>query len=249
MTPPYFSFTLGIQGQNADGRGYPRMNTDEDNGTFSPSVVICASSASISGSSPYAMTVLTPELLVRAYCSGVFPMADSRNGRISWYAPDPRAIFPLDGFHIPRSLARTIRRGAYEVRVDTAFDEVMMGCAAREETWISTEVFSAYTTLHRLGLAHSVEAWYEGKLAGGLYGVALGGAFFGESMFSHRTDASKVALVALVERLRARGYTLLDTQWVTDHLARFGAIEIPRAEYERRLAAALQLDCRFADEG
>lgn len=191
------------------------------------------------------MTELTPELLVRAYCSGVFPMADSRTGRISWYAPDPRAVFPLDQFHVPRSLARTIRRGVYDVRVNTAFRAVMLGCAAREETWISREVLRAYTALYRLGLAHSVEAWQGDELKGGLYGVALGGAFFGESMFSRSTDASKVALVALVERLRERGYTLLDTQWVTDHLARFGAVEIPRDEYERRLAAALQLDRRF----
>ena len=175
-------------------------------------------------------------------------MADPHDGSISWYAPDPRAVFPLDGFHVPRSLARTIRRGVYEVRVDTAFREVMLGCAEREETWISGEVLRAYAALHRLGLAHSVEAWQGSELKGGLYGVALGGAFFGESMFSRATDASKVALVALVERLRARGYTLLDTQWVTDHLLRFGAVEIPRVEYERRLVAALQLDCRFVDE-
>jgi leucyl/phenylalanyl-tRNA--protein transferase len=191
------------------------------------------------------MRVLTPELLIRAYCSGVFPMADARTGRISWYAPDPRAIIPLERFHLPRSLARTIRRGVYEVRVNTAFGEVMRGCADRAETWISAEIVHAYTELYRLGLAHSVEAWRGDALAGGLYGVALGGAFFGESMFSRQTDASKVALVALVERLRQRGYVLLDTQWVTDHLARFGAIEIPRAEYEQRLAKALQIHCTF----
>jgi leucyl/phenylalanyl-tRNA--protein transferase len=193
------------------------------------------------------MRMLTAELLVRAYCAGVFPMADSRDGEIHWYAPDPRAIFPLQGFHVPRSLRRTIRKRVYEVRVDTDFPGVIRACADREETWISGEIFRAYTGLHRLGLAHSVEAWRRDELAGGLYGVALGGAFFGESMFSRQADASKVALVELVERLRARGYTLLDTQFLTEHLARFGAIEIARTEYERRLAAALALDCRFVD--
>lgn len=189
---------------------------------------------------------LTPELLVRAYCSGVFPMADPENGVIAWYAPDPRAVIPLEAFHVPRSLARTIRRGTFSVQVDTAFAAVMEGCAAREETWISAEITRAYTELHRRGLAHSVEAWHDGALAGGLYGVALGGAFFGESMFSRATDASKVALVALVERLRARGFLLLDTQFQTPHLARFGTVEIPRASYLVRLAAALTLDRRFA---
>lgn len=190
---------------------------------------------------------LTPELLVRAYCSGVFPMASSRHGRsIDWYAPDPRAIIPLDTFHVPRSLARTIRRGRHEVRIDTDFAAVMEACAEREETWISDQIIRAYTQLYRLGLAHSVETWQEGELTGGLYGVSLGGAFFGESMFSRRTDASKVALVALVEQLRARGYQLLDTQYITSHLARFGTVEISRAAYLRRLRAALQVDCTFA---
>jgi leucyl/phenylalanyl-tRNA--protein transferase len=137
----------------------------------------------------------------------------------------------------------------YEVRLNTEFEQVVLACAEREETWISAEIFRAYAALHRLGLAHSVEAWRGDELAGGLYGVALGGAFFGESMFSRQTDASKVALVALVERLRARGYVLLDTQFLTDHLARFGAIEIPRAGYERRLAAALGRACRFVEAG
>ncbi|MFN8558422.1 MAG: leucyl/phenylalanyl-tRNA--protein transferase [Dehalococcoidia bacterium] len=188
---------------------------------------------------------LTPDLLVRAYCMGVFPMADERRGTIHWFTPDPRAIIPLDSFHTPRSLARTIRRGRFETRVNTAFTAVMLGCADRQETWISTEIRRAYEDLHRLGLAHSVETWQEGALVGGLYGVALGGAFFGESMFSRATDASKVALVALVERLRARGFALLDTQYQTDHLARFGTIEVPRAAYLRRLRAALALDRRF----
>ncbi len=191
------------------------------------------------------MPRLTPELLIRAYCAGVFPMADSRRGRLRWYAPDPRAIIPLDGFHVPRSLARTIRRGVFEVRVNTAFGDVIRACAARDETWISDEIIGAYEALHALGLAHSVESWQGHELAGGLYGVALGGAFFGESMFSRAADASKVALTALVDRLRARGFVLLDTQFLTPHLARFGAVEIPREEYLARLAAALPLDCRF----
>jgi len=189
---------------------------------------------------------LTPELIVAAYCQGIFPMADEYDGEIGWYSPDPRAIFPLDAFHVPRSLAKTIKRGVFDVRVDTAFEAVMRGCAEREETWISDEIVQAYTALHRAGLAHSVEAWHEGELAGGLYGVALGGAFMGESMFTRVTDASKVCLVFLVERLRARGFTLLDSQMPTEHLAKFGQIVIPRAEYLRRLAAALRLDTSFS---
>ena len=191
------------------------------------------------------MRQLTTDLLVRAYCSGVFPMADPPRGVIRWYAPDPRAVIPLDGFHVPRSLARSLRRGAFEVRIDTAFGDVIRACAGRRETWISREIIRAYEELHALGLAHSVESWHGDALAGGLYGVALGGAFFGESMFSRESDASKVALVALVERLRARGYALLDTQYQTAHLARFGTVEIPRDEYLARLGAALALDCRF----
>lgn len=188
---------------------------------------------------------LTPDLIVAAYCQGIFPMADEVDGEIGWYSPDPRAIFPLDAFHVPRSLAKTIRRGIFEIRIDTAFEEVMWACAEREETWISEEIVEAYTDLHRLGLAHSVETWLEGELVGGLYGVALGGAFMGESMFARVTDASKVALVALVERLRERGYVLLDSQMPTEHLARFGQIVIPRDEYLRRLVAALRLDRSF----
>ena len=191
---------------------------------------------------------LSSATLIRAYASGVFPMADDRSGRIRWYAPDPRAVIPLDAFHVPRSLRQSLRKGVFEVTVDADFAAVIRACAEREETWISAEIERAYIELHRLGLAHSVETWRAGRLAGGLYGVALGGAFFGESMFSRETDASKVALVALVERLRARGFVLLDTQFLTPHLARFGAVEIPRDEYEQRLADALRLDRRF-DQG
>jgi leucyl/phenylalanyl-tRNA--protein transferase len=188
---------------------------------------------------------LTPDLLIRAYAGGVFPMADSRAGRIRWYAPDPRAVIPLDAFHVPRSLHRTVRKGLFQVTTNADFPAVIRACAEREETWISPEIEQAYTGLHRLGLAHSVEAWRQGQLAGGLYGVALGGAFFGESMFSRETDASKVALLALVERLRARGFALLDTQFITSHLARFGAVEIARDDYEQRLAGALRLPRQF----
>ena len=188
---------------------------------------------------------LTAEVLIRAYASGVFPMADGRDGPIHWYAPDPRAVMPLDAFHVPRSLRQVVRKGTFEVTIDVDFPAVIGACAEREETWISAVIERAYTELHRLGLAHSVETWREGRLAGGLYGVGLGGAFFGESMFSRETDASKVALVALVERLRSRGFVLLDTQFLTPHLARFGAVEIPRRQYERRLAEAIRLPRRF----
>jgi leucyl/phenylalanyl-tRNA---protein transferase len=189
---------------------------------------------------------LTLEVLVSAYCQGIFPM--DVDGRILWFSPDPRAIIPLDEFHASRTLIQTIRQGRFEIRIDTAFTAVMRGCADRADgTWISQEIVEAYVRLHELGLAHAVEAWREGELAGGLYGVALGGAFFGESMFSRQRDASKVALAALVERMRTRGYTLLDIQFMTDHLARFGAVEIPRADYLRRLEGALTVRVWFMD--
>ena len=187
---------------------------------------------------------LTTELLLSAYCSGLFPMADpDEGGRISWYAPDPRAVLPLDGLYISKSLARTIRRGRFEVSVDRAFETVMRMCAepapGRETTWISEELIGAYTELKKRGYAHSVECRRDGELAGGLYGVAIGGAFFAESMFSRSRDASKVALAHLVERLLAGRYVLLDVQMNTPHLARLGVVVIPRATYEIRLARAL----------
>lgn len=189
---------------------------------------------------------LTPAVLVAAYSQGVFPM--DVEGRICWFSPDPRTIIPLERFHVARSLGRVCRRGVFEVRVNTAFHEVMRGCADRAEgTWISEEILEAYGELHRLGLAHSVETWQAGELVGGVYGVALGGAFFGESMFHRRTDASKVALVALVERLKARGYVLFDVQYTTAHLKRFGAVEIPRRQYLKRLAGALALPVTFVN--
>ena len=195
--------------------------------------------------------IIPSDLLVSAYASGWFPMAVDR-GDIRWYSPDPRGIVPLDAFHVPRRLERVIRRGAFDVAIDRDFRSVIRACADAERrdedgTWIDEEIVDSYCALHDEGLAHSVEAWQEGRLAGGLYGVALRGAFFGESMFHRVTDASKVALAALVERLRARGFSLLDVQWVTPHLEQFGAIEIPRAKYLRLLAAALQRDCTFTD--
>ncbi len=188
---------------------------------------------------------LQPEVLLSAYASGIFPMADA-DGQVFWCQPPKRAILPLDGLKVSRSLRSTIRKGVYECRADAAFREVIEACADRPDgTWISNEIRDAYAELHRLGFAHSVESWCEGSLAGGLYGVVLGGAFFGESMFHSRTDASKVALVNLVDRLVAGGYVLLDAQFQTDHLRSLGAIEIPRREYERRLRAALKVKARF----
>lgn len=193
---------------------------------------------------------LAPRRLLAAYRRGIFPWY-SEGDPILWWSPDPRMVLVPDALRVTRSLAKTLRNADYEVRFDTAFDEVMRGCAApragQPGTWITAEMRAAYNRLHELGYAHCAETWIEGELAGGLYGVAIGGAFFGESMFTRGRDASKVALVALVERLRARGFTLLDTQWRTPHLARMGAIEIPRDEYLRRLAAAIEAPARFCD--
>lgn len=191
-------------------------------------------------------TAISPRLVLQAYAAGAFPMGGP-GGRVAWYSPDPRCIFDLDRFNVPRSVARVIRGGEFEIRVNTAFERVIRACADRPEgTWITREIVRLYLALHEDGYAHSVEAWRAGELAGGLYGVALGGAFFGESMFHTVTNASKVALVALVERLRARGFTLLDTQWSTPHLRMFGAIEIPRGEYLERLERALCVVASFA---
>jgi leucyl/phenylalanyl-tRNA--protein transferase len=173
-------------------------------------------------------------------------MGEQGSVLIRWFSPDPRGVVPLDGFHVPARLARTLRRGDFELRVNTAFGAVMRRCAERDDTWISERIVAAYTRLHQEGYAHSVEVWRKDALVGGLYGVALGGAFFGESMFHTATDASKAALVALVERLRARRFRLLDIQWVTPHLAQFGALNIRRREYLRRLAHALEVEREFA---
>ena len=193
---------------------------------------------------------LSPDLLLSAYSQGIFPMADEdENGAIYWYDPDPRAVLPLDAFHVPRSLARTLKKRPFEIRFDTAFTTVMQACAApapdREKTWISPELIAVYTRLHQLGFAHSVEAWKEGTLVGGLYGVALRGLFAGESMFSRQTDASKIALVHLVQRLRERRFLLLDVQFMTEHLRQFGAVEIDRAAYQQQLAQAMQARTAF----
>lgn len=174
-------------------------------------------------------------------------MAESRHGEIRWVSPDPRAIIPLDGFRISRSLRQTLAKARFQVRLNTAFEDVMRRCAEREDTWISGEIIRAYLRLHRLGYAHSVESWAGDELAGGLYGVALGGAFFGESMFSRVRDSSKVALVHLVQRLRDHRFELLDTQFITPHLAQFGTQEIPRAEYLLLLGRAVRLRRSFVD--
>lgn len=191
--------------------------------------------------------MIPPDVLLQAYATGWFPMGvePERGGGVEWFSPDPRGVLPLDGFHVPARLLRTIRQRRFDVRIDTAFVDVMRACASRDETWITDEIVASYATLHELGYAHSVEAWQDGRLVGGLYGVALRGAFFGESMFHDVTDASKVALHALVDRLAARGFRLLDVQWVTPHLATFGARDLPRRRYLRLLAGSLEVDCRF----
>jgi leucyl/phenylalanyl-tRNA--protein transferase len=194
--------------------------------------------------------MIPSELLVSAYSSGWFPMAVDE-GEIRWYSPDPRGIIPLDAFHVSSRLARVIRRGRFRIEIDRDFPAVIRGCAQVDRkdddpgTWIDSQILTSYIAMHRQGLAHSVEAWEGERLAGGLYGVALGGAFFGESMFHRATDASKVALAALVEHMKARGFTLLDIQWVTPHLEQFGAIEIPKGEYLELLQEALKVDARF----
>ncbi|HTP42113.1 MAG TPA: leucyl/phenylalanyl-tRNA--protein transferase [Nitrospiria bacterium] len=188
---------------------------------------------------------LTPELLVQAYAQGFFPMGEE-DGSIAWYWPDPRTIIPLDGFHVSKRLVQTVRQQRFKIAIDHDFEGVMRGCADREETWITEPIVAAYTALHRQGVAHSIEAYKDGRLVGGIYGVSLGGAFMGESMFSRVTDASKVCLVHLVERLRERGYTLFDVQFTTEHLKRFGAVEIPRKEYLTHLRIALRQACHFA---
>lgn len=190
---------------------------------------------------------ITPEILLRAYAAGMFPMAESADDPdVFWVQPKIRGVIPLDGFHVSKSLAKRIKQKPFDIRVNTAFDRVMEFCAEatdnRPTTWINPLILSLYKDLHRIGYTHSVEAWEGEELVGGLYGVSLGSAFFGESMFSRRTDASKICLVYLVERLKARGFTLLDTQFTTDHLKNFGAIDMPRKDYEKLLDKAMQSD-------
>jgi leucyl/phenylalanyl-tRNA---protein transferase len=191
------------------------------------------------------LRMIDSELLLHAYRLGVFPMA-LPNDEIGWFSPDPRTILPLEAFHVPHGLRRERARQQLEIRINTCFAEVMRACAARPDTWINDEIVASYVRLHELGFAHSLEAWSANELVGGLYGVAIGGAFFGESMFHRATGASKVALWELVERLRAREFTLLDTQWLTPHLAQFGAREIPRPLYLHLLQGAIELPRAFA---
>lgn len=193
---------------------------------------------------------LSPELVLRAYACGIFPMAESR-GRsgVFWVDPEVRGVLPLDAFHVSRSLARKVRRRVFDITCDSAFGTVIRACAeaarGRPDTWINDDIIEAYCELHRSGFAHSVEAWQDGRLAGGIYGVALGGAFFGESMFSAATDASKVALVHLVARLKAGGFRLFDVQFVTQHLKQFGVEEVPARRFQERLDEALAAKARF----
>ncbi len=189
---------------------------------------------------------ITPETLLRAYAAGIFPMAETaESDEIFWVDPRRRGVVPLDGFHLSRSLARTIRRGQYDVTLDHAFEEVVRACADREETWINATIFSLYMALHARGSAHSLEIWQDGELSGGVFGVTLGGAFFGESMFSRRRDASKLALAHLTLHLRRCGFSLFDTQFITPHLASLGATEIPRGVYHDCLNTALSQQADF----
>ena len=196
------------------------------------------------------MMEITPQVLLKAYACGIFPMAESADDPgLFWVEPKLRGVLPLDDFHIPKRLARTVRQGIYETRVDTAFEDVVALCAEytadRENTWISGRIATLYGELHKMGHAHSVESWRDGELLGGLYGVRLGAAFFGESMFARARDASKVALVHLVDRLKAGGFDLLDTQFNTAHLSQFGTVEIPKADYEQLLAFAMAREADF----
>ncbi len=191
---------------------------------------------------------LTPELLLNAYCQGIFPMADE-DDNILWYDPDPRAVLPINQFHVPRSLRKVFRQGRFEIHFNRSFSEVIKECAApgpgRETTWINEEIIQSYTALHALGFAHCVEAWCNNELVGGLYGVAINGFFAGESMFSRVQDASKVVLVTLVLHLRQQNFRLLDVQFLTEHLKRFGAVEIPRFEYHIKLNRAIRAPTKF----
>jgi len=193
---------------------------------------------------------LTPQILLRAYAAGIFPMADDADDpEIFWVQPEVRGVLPLDAFHIPKSLAKKVRQAPFDIRINTAFRQVIGACAEtttdRERTWINRTIRDLYCQLNGMGHAHSVEAWDDDQLVGGLYGVTLGRAFFGESMFSRKTDASKICLVHLIERLRERGFVLLDTQFTTEHLKRFGAIDVPHDEYEDMLADALAGEAEF----
>ena len=187
---------------------------------------------------------LSPDGILKAYGSGYFPMGEE-DGSIEWYFPDPRAIIDFERFHIPKRLIRTLRKGIFDIRIDENFEGVLQGCADRQETWINSSIFKVYTELHTMGKAHSIEAYFEGNLVGGIYGINLGGAFMGESMFSRKTDASKACLVYLVNHLRGRAFSLLDIQFLSPHLTRFGAYEIQAFQYLKRLRLALSQTCSF----
>ena len=196
------------------------------------------------------MSTITPEILLEAYAAGIFPMAKSEDDpELFWVFPDHRGILPLNRFHVPKRLMRTIRAERFTIKIDTSFEQVIKACAAqrtdRPTTWINQPILDLYTQLYKMGHCHSIEAWYDGELAGGLYGISLGSAFFGESMFTYKTDASKITLVYLVARLIHGNFNLLDTQFVTDHLKRFGTIEIVREDYLFRLAQALETQGDF----
>ena len=191
------------------------------------------------------VSALEPRLLISAYCNGIFPLG-MENGRLSWFSPDPRGILPIDEFHVPRSTRTELAKRDLEIRVNTAFSEVLQACSQRRETWITREIMQSYELLHKLGYAHSVETWEDGELIGGLYGVAIGAAFFGESMFSRRTGGSKASLIWLMEQLQKKEFILHDTQWTTNHLAMFGGKEIPREEYLRLLERAVGMQVKFA---
>ena len=197
------------------------------------------------------MTKLTPELMLHAYAGGIFPMAETPDSEeLYWFDPHKRAVLSLDGFHVSRSLRKIVRQQVFDVRINSAFDDVIRGCATtRENTWINGQITDIFTQLHRQGFAHSVEAWQDGKLVGGLYGAAIGGAFFGESMFSLVSNASKCCLVHLVARLRANGFTLLDVQYRNDHLTQFGLVELTRERYRRKLENALASGAIFYHGG
>ena len=189
---------------------------------------------------------LTPELLLRAYCSGVFPMAESSDAEeVFWVDPEARGVIPLDGLHVSRSLRKRLLSGDYTFTVDVCFERVVDACADRDETWINQSIKRQYSELHRLGFAHSIEVWRDGELIGGLYGVSISGAFFGESMFSAQTDGSKLALIALLARLKFGGFCLLDTQFVNDHLLTMGGVEIPRRRFRKMLKDALLVNANF----
>ncbi len=190
------------------------------------------------------LSIIEPGMLLNAYCQGIFPMGVEK-GELSWFSPDPRGIVPVHDYHVPRSVRAMLRDQPFEIRVNSVFGEIIRNCGERRETWITKQIMASYEVLHALGYAHSVEAWHEGELAGGLYGVSIGGAFFGESMFSKVSGGSKAALVWLMDHLSARDFTLHDTQWTTPHLAMFGGREIPRKQYLKQLAEAIRKPVKF----